>query len=279
MRTRALVLAGGGLVGIAWELGVLLGLRQAGADVETWHRVIGTSAGSVVGAAVGSPDGLDALRSADWVESAHQLNEYLQTLDRACIEEIDALWFEDPAGPDQTTRAEIGRLALAAHTDHEARFIGAIAKVIQTADWPARLVTTAVDAQDGAFTTFDRDSGVPVTTAVAASCAIPGVFPPVTIAGRRYVDGGVRSGASADLATGLSLVVLISPARTEEGSSHGRQAAEVAILRANGSRVVEISPDDPALAFLRQEFLDPAALPAVIEAGIVLGVASAPRLG
>ncbi len=50
--TRALVLGGGGITGIAWEAGVLAGLRERGWDVAHWDLVVGTSAGSVVGAKV-----------------------------------------------------------------------------------------------------------------------------------------------------------------------------------------------------------------------------------
>jgi len=69
---------------------------------------------------------------------------------------------------------------------------------------------TAVDAATGEFRTFDRDSGVPLVQAVAASCAVPGVYPPVTIGGRRYVDGGMRSAANVDLAAGVERVVVLA---------------------------------------------------------------------
>src|SRR6266540_4264052 len=177
--TRALVLAGGGLVGIAWEAGVLLGLRGAGIGTDSWDRIVGTSAGSVVGAA-GSDHGLDALREAPWVDSAIELNSYVATLDPAAIAEIEALWFGRPEGPDLATRAAIGRRATSAGTDQEARFIRTVAALLPTDRWPRPLVTTAVDAETGAFRTFDAASGVPLVAAVAASCAIPGVFPPVT---------------------------------------------------------------------------------------------------
>jgi NTE family protein len=278
MRTRALVLAGGGLVGIAWELGVLLGLREGGADVRTWHRRIGTSAGSVVGAATGTDGGLDALRSANWVSSAERLHEYLLTLDQACIEQINTLWFGDPAGPDQRVRAVIGQMALHARTNDEAGFIDAIGELVPARDWPAGLITTAVDATDGSFTTFDATSGAVLTQAVAASCAIPGVFPPVTIGDRRFVDGGVRSDASADLAAGMDFVLLISPAIADDRPGRSRQATEVDRLRADGSRVVEITPDAAAAAYLAVDPLAPAVLPRVIDAGIHLGIASAPGL-
>jgi NTE family protein len=272
--TRALVLAGGGLVGIAWELGVLLGLRGAGIGTRGWDRIVGTSAGSVVGAAAGTDGGLDALRQAPWVDSATELNEYVASLDPIAIAVIEGLWFARPEGPDLATRAAIGQRAITAGTDQEARFIRTVAGLLALDTWPAPLVTTAVDAETGAFRTFDAKSGVPLVSAVAASCAIPGVFPPVAIDGRRYIDGGVRSGTCADLAAGYDLVVLV--ALTQPGSPwSSRQAAEVAGLRAGGSRVVEILPGPEPLAPSDQALLEPSLLPGVVESGIAVGAAGA----
>jgi len=267
--TRALVLAGGGLVGIAWELGVLLGLRGQGADPRGWDRIVGTSAGAVVGAAVGTDGGLDALRKTRWVERVTELEAYQRTLDHAAVEEIDRLWFARPEGPDRATRAEIGRRALAMTLEDEGRYLESIAELLPGRDWPRRLVTTAVDAEDGSFRTFDAASGVSLVAAVAASCAIPGVFPPVSIGDRRYVDGGVRSGTCADVATGNDLVLLVAPTRPD-GPWSARQATEVAGLRAAGSRVVEITPAAGPL--------EPGPLSDVLEAGVAVGVASAPRV-
>ena len=50
MTSRALVLGSGGLTGVAWEAGVLQGLSEAGDPVTGWDLVVGSSAGSVVGA-------------------------------------------------------------------------------------------------------------------------------------------------------------------------------------------------------------------------------------
>ena len=275
MSSRGVVLAGGGLAGIAWELGVLVGLREAGVDVRVWDRIIGTSAGSIVGAAAGRIRGLDQLLTTPWARSAEQLNEYIASLDPETVARINELWFGKPAAPDQPTRAEIGRLAVSAHTDHEYRFLDAVGGLVPDRTWPRNFVATAVDAFDGRFATFDSTAGADLLSAVAASCAIPGIFPPITIGERRYIDGGVRSATSADLAAGLDVVVVISPTRTGE-QSNGRQLAEVAQLRSTGSAVIEIGPDAVAAGILAQEPLPPDELGRIIEAGVVLGSASGP---
>jgi len=65
-------------------------------------------------------------------------------------------------------------------------------------EWPGQhIATVAIDTQTGEHRIFDRDSGVDLLSAVAASCAVPGVYPPVTIDGKRYMDGGVRTTTNA----------------------------------------------------------------------------------
>jgi NTE family protein len=75
-------------------------------------------------------------------------------------------------------------------------------------------VITAVDTNSGGCTRFDADPGVELLDSVRASCAVPGVFPSVTIDGRQYVDGGLRSPFNADLTTGHEVVIVFSPLRT-----------------------------------------------------------------
>ena len=64
--------------------------------------------------------------------------------------------------------------------------------------WPPGLAVATVAIDDGEFVIWSERSGVPLSRAVAASCAGPGVFPPVEIDGRRYIDGGMRSPTNAD---------------------------------------------------------------------------------
>jgi NTE family protein len=87
-----------------------------------------------------------------------------------------------------------------------------VATRIDTPEWPAaRFVVTAIDTADGEFLAVDRDTGWPLLDAVAASCAVPGVDPPITVGGRRLVDGGLRSPPNADLAAGCDRVLAVAP--------------------------------------------------------------------
>ena len=204
--SKALVLAGGGATGIAWEAGVIAGLREEGIDVRDADVMVGTSAGSVVAAhlRLGTPDGeaFDVIRTGMPVAEAGRLGP------------ADAVRFaRAQASVDRRKgRAIIGRAALRAEVVAEEEWIETAAHGLHGRPWPAeRLLVTAVDARTGTAVVFDNTSGVPLDRAVAASCAVPGVFPPVTINGNRYLDGGLRSVANADLAWGYDRVLVLSP--------------------------------------------------------------------
>jgi NTE family protein len=166
-----------------------------------------------------------------------------------------------------TYAARIGKMALAASTVPEASRREVIAGRLGVTEWPSRnLRITAVDAATGEFKVFDRDSGVSIVDAVGASCAVPGVWPPVTIDGRRYIDGGVRSATNADLAAGYPRVVIIAPI-SFGGRFMPSVSGQAAALRAAGATVVVITPDAAAKQAIGRNVLDPARRPASAEAG------------
>ncbi|MGY1710920.1 patatin-like phospholipase family protein [Geodermatophilus sp. SYSU D00758] len=260
----ALVLGGGGITGIAWEIGVLAGLAGAGVDLTGADLVVGTSAGSVVGAQVAC--------GAD-LEDAHARQLEPPVGERAAhLRRSSLAWFAWAAlrsrGRDAEFRRRIGQVALAAEragrTPSEQERLDVIGSRLVATEWPDRALTiTAVDAGSGEFTPFDRDSGVPLVQAVAASCAVPGVYPPVTIGGRRYVDGGMRSAANADLAAGYERVVVLAPLPR----GFGPMASVDAQVSAMVARVAVVSPDDAARRAIGRNVLDPAARAAAARAG------------
>jgi NTE family protein len=262
MTRRALVLGGGGITGIAWEWGVLAGLARAGVDLTSADLVVGTSAGSVVGAQVAS--GLD-VEERYAAQLAPPDGEVAAALGPATMLRY-ALAMVGPRTPEKV-RARIGRMALRASTVPEAERVRVIETRLPVHEWPDRsLLITAVDAETGEFVVFDRDAGVSLVRAVAASCAVPGVWPPVTVNGRRYIDGGMRSGSNADLATGYDRVVVLSPLPRGLGPMTP-VAAQVAALRVQ-SKVELVSPDQAALRAIGHNVLDPAKRSAAARAGI-----------
>jgi NTE family protein len=257
----ALVLGGGGVTGIAWEWGMLAGLAEAGVDLCTADLVIGTSAGSVVGAQVAADIPAKDRYEAQLTAAGGELTAKLGGLLWAQI-----AWAVLRSRIPQRARARIGRMALAAKTVPEAERKAVIEARLPVHTWPERkLLITAVDAMTGEFVTFDRDSDVSLVDAVAASCAVPGVWPPVTITGRRYIDGGVRSAANADLATGYGRVVVLAPITAGFGPlpSVGRQIAKLS----QEAHAVMISPDKAARQAIGHNMLDPARRAAAARAG------------
>jgi NTE family protein len=259
---RALVLAGGGVTGIAWETGVLLGLRDAGVDLTGADVVIGTSAGATVAAQITAP-GVDlADLLAGQLDPTHV--EITPALDLDLLTRV----FAELAGgrlPDEAARARIGALALAAETVPEDVRRAVVAARLPHHEWPdRRVLVTAVDATTGALAVFDRASGVGLVDAVAASCAVPGVWPPVTIGGRRYIDGGVRSTANADLAAGHDVVAVLAPLT---GPAAVSLEPELASLRSAGATVVLVAADETAAEAMGPNPLDPAYRTAAAEEG------------
>jgi NTE family protein len=104
-------------------------------------------------------------------------------------------------------------------------------------EWPAtRLITTAIDTADGSRIAFEAASGVPLVDAVAASTCLPLLLAPVSLLGRRYMDGGIGSPANADLAAGHEEVWIVSP------FGPASLDREVADLQRSGSTVHLIRP-------------------------------------
>ncbi|TDV53542.1 patatin-like phospholipase family protein [Actinophytocola oryzae] len=265
MTRRALVLGGGGLTGIAWEWGVLTGLAEAGVDLGDADLVIGTSAGSVVGAQVAN--GL-APRERYEAQLLPPDGELAAALGRGMMFRF-ALTMVGSRAP-QRVRQRIGRIALSADTGvTEADRVGVIESRLPVREWPAdtALHVTAVDTETGAFRIFDATSGVPLVRAVAASCAVPGVWPPVTIDGRRYMDGGMRSAANADLASGYERIVVLAPIPRGIGPMPGTFTQVEALRRE--SEVALLTPDPDAVAAFGKNPLDPIRRAAAARAGMI----------
>ncbi len=114
---------------------------------------------------------------------------------------------------------------------------------------------TAVEAESGEFVVFDKDSGVDIVHAVAASCAVPLVWPAVTIDGKHYVDGGMRSTANVDLAAGADVVVVIAPLPQAFSKATSIRAQ---LARTGATRTAVVTPDERALVDIGKNVLDPA---------------------
>jgi NTE family protein len=256
--TRALVLGGGGVAGVAWELGILMGFYDTGVDVRGADIIIGTSAGSVVGAQITSGTDLESLFN-------DQLTPIEQTKERKV--EFDSVQMMEAfsqavagAGPDpKAIRARIGAYALTVPAVPEAERRAIIESRLPVHTWPQQhLLIVAVDTETGEEYIMDRASGVSLVDAVSASCAVPGIWPPVTIAGHRYMDGGVRSATNADLAHGYERILILNPLGANANFLGAGLDSEVAALEREGSQVLVIAPDAASTTAIGLNPLDPA---------------------
>ena len=255
---RALVLAGGGLAGIAWETGVLTGIAdkapEAAAALLQSDVVVGTSAGSTVAAQLTGGTGLEALFD-------RQIGAVGAELDPGVgVDEITQLFVTAVLTPNTTLTQKLQRIgAVAADTATVPEGVrrDVIESRLPTHVWPDReLRITAIDIVTGELVVFDRRSGVPLVDAVAASCAVPGVWPPVTIGHRRYMDGGVGSSVNMSVARDCdSAVVLVPAAQNAPSPFNAGAAAEIAAF---AGRTCQVFADDDAVTAFGPNPLDPA---------------------
>lgn len=277
MTKRALVMGGGGAIGIAWECGVAGGLKEAGIDLGQADLFVGTSAGSVVATLLAAGvDPLQHLAALATSDATAQVSA--PAVDVQSWARVFARW----SGVEEVTqevRREIGQLALEVPGPEEA-YVAVFDRMLSGIDWPGKnLLVTAVDACTGEFRVWDRASGAPLVLAVTSSCTVPGMFAPITIGGSRYIDGGVRSVTNADLAEGYDSVVIIAP-MGEDPTAGGRGmiAREVEALRAQGARVELFHPDAQSGSAFGTDFMDASRMLPVAMAGYQQGQAIAEKV-
>lgn len=261
MTKRALVLAGGGIAGIAWETGVLRGIADESPAVARLliesDVLVGTSAGSAVAAQLSSGHTLDELFDRQVAESSAEIDSGVD------VETITELFltalgepYEDMLDRTRQQMQRIGAVALATETVPAPVRRDVIARRLPSHDWPAsELRLTAIDVETGELTVFDRDSGVDLVDAVAASCAVPGAWPPVRIAGRDYMDGGVASSVNLVVAADCATVVVLVPSGVDAPSPFG--AGPAAEVSAFPGAAFAVFADADSLAAFGPNALDP----------------------
>ncbi|WP_345802484.1 patatin-like phospholipase family protein [Microbacterium sp. AZCO] len=280
---RALVLGGGGSAGNAWLIGVIAGLSEGGVDASAADLVVGTSAGATAAAQIAG-EAIARLfeQTVAPIPAVAGRPATRPTLTRDHLERTDAVIAasSDPADMRRRMGVELATDAMSSDAG-TARWRGIVAARFSRHEWPEKqdLLITAVDADTGEPVVFDRDSGVRLVDAVAASTA--GGFA-YRIGDRRYIDGGYRSNAeNADLAAGCEKVLVLSPfgGRTRLPLEWRLDLAhQIDDLRAQGSVVEEIHPDQASLDAFGDNVMNPMTRPPAARAGYNLGLALAPRL-
>jgi NTE family protein len=258
-------------------------------DVTGADLIVGTSAGSTAAAQITSASPAELLAAVldaappqrtgspgpgSGPVSARPLANQLETTSAIIAASDDAAdmrrrlgaWALEVAAASDRSRAEHWRATVAAR--------------LPSQDWPTqRVLITAVDADTGQPVVFDRHSGVDLADAVAASTSSGIAYP---IGECHYIDGGYRSNAdNADLAAGHSRVLVLSPfgGRSRTPVAWGTHlATHVDDLRARGSRVETVFPDDRSLTAFGANMMDASTRPPAARAGHDQGLAVAAQL-
>ena len=238
-----IVLGAGGTVGLAYHAGVLRALEHAGVVPDDADLIVGTSAGSVAGA---------YMRSGWTTEELWQVALGTHpSMDGLSAEELDerARNILAPAFTDPFTLARrmVGSAYVAGRSfvrlpapflkvpDALQRvFPGGVFEMVEgrrrfaeelPVGWPDKpLWLCCVDVESGRRVVLGKPGRAPLASlqsAVSASCAIPGLYPPVRVGSRTLVDGGVHSTTNLDLASraGCSLVICAAPLAYDTGGS------------------------------------------------------------
>jgi NTE family protein len=288
-----LVMGGGGLVGIAWELGVLAGLQEAaGLDPTSAAVVVGSSAGSVSGAqAALGRDLVDLVESqrrtapnrptepetprsqaspdGDGAGGARQARSVPQDV-------LDAMM--SSTGSIEERAAKIGKMAMEADVAlEEEAYVESFRSFLGTDEWPdVDLRVSTAEAETGRSVLWSRDDGIDLIRAVASSCAIPCFFPPVSFRDKHYVDGP-RGGYMASLAEEKALdgVLFVGP-NAALPPQLSRQV-ELEELADQGMPVVMVTGGE-AMVRIGMDLMNPALRAIAVEAGVADGREAAVQL-
>ncbi|ADG79048.1 Patatin OS=Tsukamurella paurometabola (strain ATCC 8368 / DSM / CCUG 35730 / CIP 100753 / JCM 10117 / KCTC 9821 / NBRC 16120 / NCIMB 702349 / NCTC 13040)OX=521096 GN=Tpau_2443 PE=4 SV=1 [Tsukamurella paurometabola] len=276
-RRRALVLGGGGSAGNAWLIGVVAGLREAALDVTEADLIVGTSAGATAAVQITTADPAHLLADILAAPSPGTPGAARASSDMVAEQMRRTAEIIDSAGDLADMRRRMGAFALSRPASSDAgaqqRWRATVASRLPTTDWPVQAVTlTAVDAVSGVPVMFDRNSGVAVADAVAASCSSGFAL---RIGDGWFIDGGYRSNAdNADVAAGYERVLVLSPfggATRTPANWRAGLAAQAAELRAAGTTVEIVRPDSAARAAFGDNMMDLSARAPAARAGAAQG--------
>ena len=257
------------------------GLASRGVLLSAADRILGTSAGAIVGAQLAAGRDPRAMAQAivdekNGVPPPGARTAYAPE----AVARLPEMFAKAQSG--DAGRAEVGAYALQADTsEDEPSYVARVELSLGLTVWPDRnLAIVAVDAGSGEAVVFGRDSGATLGQAVAASCSLPGLSPPVDVGGRRYVDGGMRSTSNADLIVGCEAVLLLcfTPPGPAADRIIARAQAQAELLISRGAKVRIISPDEAGLEAIGARTMDVTRRPGVAQVGTVQGAGLAADL-
>lgn len=263
----AVVLGGGGTTGIAWEIGILTGLSESNISLSHADKIIGTSAGSFVGVALASGYSIENLFQKYQTLSGFEIDikiskrlylsyilAYLRSLQNksklSCL--LGKISQKNPEPIPRVKRMSV------------------IKSRLVTQQWPKNLVLTTIDADSGELVLLDASSNWDLIDAVAASAAVPGLWPIVRKQGKIWLDGGMYSTSNALLAQNYSKIVIIAPMPKKMGFFPSIYE-DLSILQKH-SNVILITPNAQSRKTIGSNPFDLKRCPKIVEAGKQQGI-------
>jgi NTE family protein len=280
-----LILGGGGVVGVAWELGVLAAITtHAGWNPARATVIAGTSAGSMAGAITALGRDLPAIaarRTAGVTIPDATVAPEFGAPESGATTSVVAQELLDLMRSSTVPLAEraraVGRLALAAKPSMDAAAYRAYIGSSLPGQWPeGDLRCTTVDCETGETVLIDRHSGMDLIDAVAASCAIPTYFPPVEHNGRHFTDGP-RGPFVGALVADLSLDAIVFVGLRLPIADGADERTELDVLADGGMPVVRVT-NGPAFSSLGADLMDPGAVKVATLIGLGDGEDGAERV-
>ncbi|MGZ4203830.1 MAG: patatin-like phospholipase family protein [Actinomycetota bacterium] len=281
----ALVLGGGGVVGVAWSIGVLASVSEhLGLDLRDARVTVGTSAGSVVGALIAAGRSLEDQIEVERTTRAafgSDTDDWGSSFDPQLLVEIFQLWTSGPMSVETARR--IGERAVRASKKTDADWVDLLARRLGSIDWPGSdLRIAATNCETGERRIFTASDGVDLARAVSCSSSVPGICPPVYVDGVPYMDGGVWSLTNADviLDAGVTDALLLGPqagAGFLAGPARASMEHECRLLEEHGIKAHALIPGSEFEAF-GANLMDPALRAPAVGLGLTEGVEWAKRL-
>ena len=271
---RGVSLGGGGTYFVAWQVGYLKTLVRHGIGIDRADRLVGTSAGSIVAATLAHHH-LDRLYDETAVMSRMPgvMDKLFPSgVDTPSQQQALDLYLNATDSTPETVRA-IGRAALAAVTPSADTMPRDLFMVLGE-KWPSdALMMTCVDTLTGDRCVIARSTGLSVNHGAAASSAVPGLFAPQVVAGRKCMDGGVGGTAvHLDLLAGADRALVLSLYRDSTLTrglltlAPGDLDHELSELKATGTEVYFRAPESHPMDI--QGLMDPAAAPDAMAMGV-----------
>ena len=263
---KAIVLGGGGITGIAWESGIIASLISAGINLAEADTILGTSAGAFVGSALASGYDME-----DYYAMQQGGNSEEPSISASLMTRL--LWIKAfvYGGKKQNKIGKsLGRIA----QNHPSKVslderLAIVRSRLVVKTFPPKLKVTAIDALSGETHLFDDQSGISLEQAVAASGAVPGVWPSISFNGTTWIDGGMISSTNALLVQNSKKIIILSPLPKRNGFIPG--AFEDAEKLKDHAEVFLFTPDEKSKEAIGANIYDTTNCKACANAGYEQG--------